>query len=793
MFKNYLKTALRNLWRQKGYSFINISGLAIGMAACMLIFIYIINEFSFDKFHDDYQNIYRTAMEGEVSGDFLDVAVSSGPMAWAMVSDFPEVISATRITPRSTTSLITYNDKNIYEENLYFVDSTFFDIFSFKFLKGDPNTALNDHRSIILTEKVAEKIFGQEDPMGKMITINNGENTKVTGILENIPTNTHLEFNMLCPISENYDNWGALSLYTYIRVVPGTDPQKLTEKFPDFLLKYMPFLSETEHITFRAKLQPLSDIHLHSNLMVEITTNSDFTYIILFGAIAIFILIIACINFMNLTTARSIGRAREVGLRKVVGANRGLLIIQFIGESIILSLFAMIIALILVELVMPVFNNLTGQDLSLGILSAWQIPFILVGLILFVGLIAGSYPAFYLSAFQPIKVLKGDLYKGNKKSVLRNVLVVTQFTISIILLISTLLVYSQMEYIQSKKLGFDKENVVVLPLRSDKAKEDHNLLRNDLLNLSGIETVSSALSVPGRGLNGSGYQPEGIPEDAPWIIYTLYGDFYLPEALGMNIIQGRNFDPANPADSNNILINETLVNKLGWEEPVGKSINTFRNDDETLALKVIGVVEDYHFKSLHDPIEPAMIRISQGNPSFAVIKTQAGNIEKNLNNIKTVWENLHSNIPFDYFFLDKSFNSLYRAEQKMSKIFIYFTFLAIIIASLGLFGLAAFAAEQRTKEIGIRKALGASTPKLVAMITVDLTKWILLANIIAWPVSYYFLNEWLQNFAFRINILNYLWLFVAASIIALAIAILTVIYQAIKVSTDNPVDALKYE
>ncbi len=372
-------------------------------------------------------------------------------------------------------------------------------------------------------------------------------------------------------------------------------------------------------------------------------------------------------------------------------------------------------------------------------------------------------------------------------------MVVIQFTISIILLISTLFVYSQMEYIKSKRLGFDKENVIVIPLRSEKAREEYDILRNELLNISGIKYVSSTSSVPGNGLSGTGYQPEGIPEDSPWIIYTLYGDSHLLDALGMNVVLGRNFDPANPADSSNIIINETLVKKLGWEDPIGKTIYTFITDEETLPLKVIGVVEDYHFQSLHDPIEPAMIKIAVGNPAFTAIRTSPGNLEKSMKKIESVWENLHPETPFDFYFLDESFDNLYESEQKMSHIFIYFTVLAIIIACLGLFGLAAFVAEQRTKEIGIRKALGASVTQLVAMITIDLTKWILLANIIAWPLSWYFLHEWLQNFAFRINMLNYIWLFILASVIAFIIAILTVVYQAIRVSGENPVNALKYE
>jgi len=799
MLKNYLKTAFRSLWKQKGYSLINLLGLAIGMAACLIILIYIVNELSYDKFHHEHENVYRTAFDGEFSGDFFNVAVSSGAIAGVIMEDFPEVIAVTRIVSGGEKTLLSYEDKNIYENNIYFVDSMFLEIFDFPLLEGDPQTALSEPHSLVLSESIAGKFFEKGNAVGKTIRLNNEREVKITGILEDPPANTHLDFNILASFHtlgesavNNYEDWGSLNLYTYIRTIPGTDSEELTSRFPDFLLRHIPFLSKTDKIKFRMYLQPVSSIHLHSNLMAEMSPNSDINYIYVFGAIAVIILIIACINFMNLTTARSVNRAREVGIRKVAGAYRSSLIGQFIGESVILSFLAMIIALLVVEITLPIFNRLTSLELVLGVLTGWQIPLALLVLVVFVGIIAGSYPAFYLSSFQPVKVVKGDLYKGKKRSILRNTLVVVQFTISVILLISTVFVFYQMDYFKSKRLGYDEENVLVLPLRGENTMNRFNAMKNDLKQIPGIRMVGSSTSVPTKGLNGIGYQPEGIPEDAPWIIYTIYGDFNLIDALGMNIIEGRGYEGSSPADSNSILINETLKKKLGWEDPVGRTIYGF-GGDTNVALKVIGILEDYHFKSLHEPVEPAMIRISNEEPEFIVIRTLPGNLESSLGRVEEVWESYEQTFPFDYFFLDQELDNQYQSEQKMSRLFIYFTILAVFIACLGLLGLASFSAEQRTKEIGIRKVLGAS-PGLLSLIMVgDFIRWVLIANIIAWPLAWWFIRDWLDNFSYRISIMQFSWVFIVASLVSIVIAILTVLVQAIRISVANPVEALKYE
>lgn len=799
MLKNYIKIAFRNLWKQKGYTIINVAGLAIGMTACLLILTYILNELSYDRFYEGHDNIYRIAFEGEFSGDFFNVAVSTGAMAGPAVEEFPEITHATRVLPRSSKILLSFDDKNIYQDNIYYVDSTFFDVFSFPFIYGEPREALTDPASVVLTRSVAEKCFPGTNPVGQTLRINNERNVRITGVIEDVPPNSHFQFNMLGSFysferngRNPYEDWGSLNQYTYIRTLPGTDPDMLTEKFPEFLLRHISFLSQTDNIKFHAYLQPVPDIHLHSNLMAELSPNSDISYIYIFGTVAVIILVLACINFMNLTTAKSVRRAREVGIRKVAGAGKPALVFQFIGETVILSLIAMLLALGLAEVSMPAFNNLTSLDLSLSSLSGWQVALMLTGMVIFVGLFAGSYPAFYLSAFQPVKAIKGDLYKGKKRSILRNTLVVIQFTISIILMVSTFFVYYQMNYLKSKKLGYDEENVLVLPVRGENQLERYRAMKDELRSLPEIKSVASSLNVPSTGLDGSGYSPEGVPEDSPWIIYTIYGDFDFIDALGMNVVEGRGFDGSRTADSSSILINETLKQKLGWENPVGKHIYGF-GGDSSQTLTVIGILQDYHFKSLHQPVEPAMIRINRGAPNYIVIRTNPGNLEQSVSKVEKIWDKHESMFPFDFFFLDQELDSQYGAEQKMSKIFIYFTILAVFIACLGLLGLASFSAEQRTKEIGIRKVLGASSTFLASMLVRDFIRWVVIANIIAWPLAWYFMQEWLNNFSYRISMPGHVWVFVAATFISLSIAILTVVFQAVRISVANPVDALKYE
>jgi len=800
VLRNYIVIAVRNLFRQKGYSIINISGLAIGLAAFILIVLYVVNELSYDKFHEKHDRIYRICVEGVIAGDVLNVAVSAAPTGEAMVRDIPEIIKATRIDEFSQTVHFVYKDRRFFQDGLLFVDSTFFDIFSFELIRGNPKTALVEPYSFVLTKSTAEKYFGQEDPIGKTIKVNDKRHYTITGIVEDPPKNSHFDFEVLASFTsqiktngkEAYENWGSLGLYTYVLLAKGANPDEVEKRFPEMYLQYMDDLSELENIKFEPYLQPITKIHLHSNLMAELETNSDISYIYTFLAIAVFILLIACINFMNLSTARSMKRAREVGLRKVVGAYRKQLIFQFIGESLILSFIGLLFALILVEIVLPVFNQLLEQELSLDLFRQANVFALLIGLAIIVGLIAGSYPAFYLSAFQPIKVLKGTFTKSAKKSPIRNVLVIIQFSISVFLIISTGFVYNQLSFLQEKKLGFNKDQMIVIPLRGDRLREKANIFKSEISNLSCVSAVSTSRFVPGRDMDGSGYIPEGYDENNPVIIFTNTVDHDYISTMEMEIIEGREFSRDFTTDSSAVIINESLTKKLGWDEPLNKKITGFGQEGE-FEMNVIGVVQDFHFRSLHEIVEPSLMFITSNHARNLNIRLIDGNIQDQIATIKEKWQEIESSIPFDYYFLDEDFNSQYKAEQRIGEIFIYFTLIAVFIACLGLFGLASYNAEQKTKEIGIRKALGSSMQRIVFMLSKQFTKWVIISNVIAWPIAWYFMNNWLGNFAYSIKILDYWWIYMVSAFLSIFIAILTVSYQAIKAALTNPVDAIKYE
>jgi len=800
MIKNYFIITLRNLLRQKGYSIINILGLAIGFAAFILIFLHVINELSYDTFHARADRIFRVSVNGMVAGDALHVAVSAAPTGEAMVRDIPQIVKSTRIDQFPQSVHFSYNERNFYQEGLLFVDSTFFDIFSFEMIRGNPQKALVDPYSLVLTSTVANKFFGNEDPIGKTIRMNNNAGFTVTGIVQDPPPNSHFTFEVLSSFTtriemngkEAYNNWGSLSLYTYVLLAKDADPTEVEKAFPDLYLKYMEDLSKLDNIKFEPYLQPITSIHLHSNLMAEIEPNSDISYVYAFLAIAIFIILIACINFMNLSTARSVNRAKEVGLRKVMGAHKKQIMLQFIGESMIFSLMALFAGLILVEISLPTFNHLLDKSLALDLFHHWRPIVLLMVLALLVGTIAGSYPAVYLSAFQPVQVLKGTFNKGSGKSAVRNVLVIVQFAISIFLIICTALVYDQLNYVSTKKLGFAKEQVLIIPLRGEGLYNKAEILKKELQNLSCVSNVATSRFVPGRDMDGSGFIPEGYEDNNLIIIFNNQVDYNYLETMQMKLASGRNFLHGYATDSLAAIINETLVKKLGWEEPLNKKITAFGRTGP-FELTIVGIVEDFHFRSLHDVIEPTIMFIGKNNNRFLNVKLNPGDHQQNLQMIGDKWKEIEASMPFDYYFLDEDFNRLYKAEQRVGEIFIHFTFIAIIIACLGLFGLASYNAEQKKKEIGIRKALGSSVQHIVLMLSRQFSKWVLIANVIAWPVAYYFMSEWLGNFAYSIQILDKWWIFIISAMAALTIALITVSYQAIKAALINPVDAIKYE
>lgn len=799
MFKNYLKVAFRNLYRQRIYSLINILGLAIGLACSFLIILYIYHEVSFDKFHKDYENLYRIANKGQISGDFLNVAVSSTATLPALLSEYPEVENGSRITPTAE-MFISFEDRKFYEDDFFYVDSTFAEVFTFPFLFGDPLTALNEVNSLVLSKSTSEKYFGDENPIGKVVKINGVDNYTIKGVILDPPKNSHIQFNGLISYATLYEragreaidqNWGSLSQYTYVKLTPSLNRDEFEEKLGLLTFTKMKDLMgdnlDTSNIKILPYLQPISKIHLHSNLMAEASDNNDINNIYVFAAIAIFILLIACINFMNLSTARSAKRAKEVGMRKVHGAERNQLIFQFLSESILISLIALIIAVVLVELAVPSFNDMLDVSLSQNLFKQPAVLLLFIMIAILTGVFAGSYPAFYLSAFKPIKVLKGIINKMPTNISIRNILVVLQFAVSIFLIISTIIIYNQLGFLQSKKLGFDKENVIILPLRGENMQKKYEYFKNELAQIPSVESVSAGSSVPGFNLNGSGFIPEGIDENEPWLIYNIAIDHDYIACFNMEIIAGRNFSKEFPTDTSGLIINKTLWKKTGWEDPLGKKFTT--GDDRE--FRVIGVVEDFHFKSLEAVIEPMAIFLGDEAHRFLNVKLKEGDISENIELIEDKWNQIEMDFPFDYFFLDKRLERMYRSEQKMGTIFIFFTILAIFIACLGLFGMAAFIAQQKTREIGIRKSLGATVNQLVFMLSKEFTKWVILSNIIAWPLAWYAINYWLRNFAYTTKVT--VWIFILSAVIALTIAVLTVSYQSFKTAMANPSNSLKYE
>jgi putative ABC transport system permease protein len=798
MLKNYLKIAFVNLKKHKAFSFINILGLAIGIACSILIIAYVFHELSFDKFHKNADRIYRLRSDLKIAGDHLNIPKSSPPIAEYLVQNYPEVLNAVRI--RSLGRMpVRYRDKLYYEDRLFLADQSIFEIFTFPMLKGDPQTALKTAYSVVITEDMAKKYFGEEDPVGNVLSINNQWDFTVKGVAKNVPQNSHFGFDMLCSF-ETYaqenkremQNWLSINNYTYILLREGYDYKQLEQKFPEMIDKHVGQLLQYVKGELALFLQPLTSIHLHSNLIQEILGNSNIAYVYIFSAIAVFILVIACINFMNLSTARSANRAQEVGMRKVLGADRGRIIRQFLTESMFYSLISLAVALLLVDLALPLFRSLSGIDLGINyIKNPWLIPG-LIGLAVLVGLAAGSYPAFFLSAFQPARVMKGLFESGTAGSRFRSVLVIVQFSISIVLIVGTIIVSNQLHYMKNKRLGFQKEQVVVVPVSDESTLESLRPLKEDIRSHAGILNVAASSHVPGEITYVNPFIPEGFTLEQMQYMGELYVDHDFIPTMGIEMAAGRNFSADLQIDRDeSCIINETAAKKFGWDNPIGKTIHKPSTSKELNKKIVVGVVEDFHIESLHKQISPLFIGYTTHIFNSLSIRISAENIPETLAFLRDKMSEWDPYRPFEYAFLDDSFDAQYRAEERLSNIFSSFSVLAIFIACLGLFGLASFTAEKRTKEIGIRKVLGASIPGIVILLSKEFTKWVLVANVIAWPVAYYFLSRWLQGFAYRLNI-TFL-TFVFAGVISLAIALGTVSYQALKAATSNPVDSLRYE
>ncbi len=807
MFRNYFKTAFRNLTKNKFYTSINIFGLAFGLATCILILLYVLDEMNFDKYNDNVKRIYRVNNEVKFGNNHLDLAVSDAVMGPTLLREFPQIEQYTRLAGYGS-FLVKKGNQNLRETKAVYADSTLFDIFTLPMISGDPKTALREPNSIVITEKIAKKYFGRTDVAGESLLINEKENYKVTGVIKDIPDQSHFNFDFFIPMTENESSrntkWLAENFNTYILLKKDVDPKKLEPQFNAMLDRYVaPELKSILNLTMddfkkgggfvRCSLIPLADIHLHSNKIGELSANGNIQIIYIFSAIALLILLIACVNFMNLSTARASSRAKEVGVRKVLGSLRRNLIQQFITESVLMSFIGLVIAILLALLLLPYFNELAGKKMSFLLLFQPVMLFSFLMLILIVGILAGSYPAFYLSAFQPIKVLKGKLAGGFKGSVLRNALVVFQFSISVILIVGTLVIYNQLSYIRNKDIGYNRSQVLVLH-GTDVLNDRAESFKNELLEISGVAnaTMSGFLPVNGyRGKNTLFPSPTLDPKTGISAEQWSVDENYIP-TLDIKLVEGRNYSAQFLTDSNAVILNEAAAKFLGTKDILNRKLYHFTDVSlmKTSELHIIGVVKNFNFSSLRDEVTPLALLLQKQSGSMAV-RINSSNISAVVAQIKNKWQAMVPGQLFDYSFMDEEFNNLYASEQRTGQLFITFATLAILIGCLGLFGLVTYAAEQRTKEIGIRKVLGASVGNIAGMLSVDFLKLVVISWLIAFPVAWYGMNRWLQDFAYRTSISW--WIFASAGVFALIIALLTISSQAIRAAVANPAKSLKSE
>ncbi|MFC1563405.1 ABC transporter permease [candidate division KSB1 bacterium] len=804
MFGNYIKIAFRNIVRYKGYTFINIFGLAAGIVCCLMIYLYVQDELSYDKYNENSDNIYRIVNSGTIRGNQLSVPLVSGPWGPAMVQEFPEVLNAVRFKTPDSQWLIEYQDKKFFERGFYFTDSTYFSVFTVEMVKGDPKTALDAPFSVVITEEMAEKYFGDEDPLGKIIKGDLVIEFTVTGVMKKHPRTSHMNFDFLAsidtireardvsgfPIYGNLlNNWQQFGIYTYILLQENADPDIVEQKMKAMLDERLGRMFSTFGIELSPYLQKMTDIHLESHLDNEIEPNSDIKLVYIFSAVAVFILIIASINYMNLSTARSAARAKEVGLRKVAGAYKKQLIVQFLSESIIFALIASVIAAAVVVLLLPAFNSVSGKELVIGTLLNPQMFLFLTAMFIGVGLISGSYPAFLLSMYRPSEVLSGNIKSRGSSALLRKILVLVQFSLSVVLIIAFSTVSRQMEFINNKDLGFTKDNIIAIRLPDSGLRARFESLKDALLTNSNIISVSGSNSIPGGDFGLGLLAPEGRPASENINVTMTTAGYDFDKTFDFEIIEGRGFQEEFTADMGNaVLINEEAARQFGFETGSEKRLSA----GGQFVFNVVGVVKDFHFKSLHESIEPFVFTLQDPNSYFwAFVRFNGSNFTDVIGYVERTWREVNPQHPFDYVFVDEYYDRQYQSEQRMSSLSSFFTVIAILIACLGLFGLASFTAEQRTKEIGIRKVLGASVSGIVLILSREFTKWVVFSVGLAWPIAYYFMGKWLEGFAYRTGLS--IWAFIGSGLLTLLIALLTVSYQSIKTAMNDPVSSLRYE
>jgi predicted permease len=791
MFRNYLITAIRSLIRQKGFSLINILGLAIGLACALLILLWVQDELSFDRFHEHADRLYRVEEDQYYSGEVYHVNVTPYPSGPAWKDEIPEIEDACRYQWPSG-MLFTYGEKAFYEGGCVAVDSTFFDLFTYDFLHGNKGNALTEPYSAVLTEETAEKYFGDENPIGKSLSVNNQFEFTVTAVLKSIPKNSINQFDILVPfdylkeIGQYGDSWGNNSIRTYIKLYENAVLDSVDSKLTAVVKEH------NEETTTDFMAAPFTRIHLHQYWGYGHDPGA-IIFVYIFSAIAIFVLLIACINFMNLSTARSSTRAREIGLRKVSGAGRRSVIIQFFGESVLLAFISLIFALIIVSSILEVFNKVSGKELDFNSLLTPQFIMAMILVTLLAGLISGIYPALYLSAFRPIKVLKGDLSTGMKSGWFRKVLVVVQFTLSVFLIIGTVIIYRQLNYMKSKDLGYDKENMFYFQMRGE-IKDNYQTIKEEFLRDPQVLTVSASNHQPHRiGSNSGGGDWDGKDPEQSVLIGTHIVDYDYIETVKIELKDGRSFSKDFPADlaadsTANFMINEVLEKIMDKENAAGERFRFWGMEG-----RVIGVMEDFHYQAVRSKIEPVVFLLGSTEWfSWVVVRVAPGDLTKTMKDLEDTWNDIMPGYPFDYNFVDESIDQMYRSEERLGNLLKYFTILAILIACLGLFGLASFTAEQRTQEIGIRKVMGARVWTVMMLLSKEFSILVVISCLIAIPASLFVMGKvFLQNFEYRTDMAW--WIFLVASLAALLIAILTVSYQAARAALTNPADALRYE
>ncbi len=808
MLKNYLTVAFRNLKRNKFYSLINIIGLSIGLISMILIFLFVRDELSYDRHHVNHERIYRLESHFNIDGKDDYFALNSLPFAQAMKDEYPEIEEIVRFREKGN-AIFKIGEKQFTEQRVFYADSTVFNVFTYPLIYGDPNMVLTKPFSIVITESMAERYFGNENPIGEVLENGPGMQFTVTGIMEDVPKTSHIQFNALCSLSTlvalgsaarfdtgNPGNFWNIGYMAFMMVREGTDPQVFLDRFPAFYDKYMRAVGDQINSTYELMLTPLARIHLYTKLDWDLPTG-NIAYVRIFTLVGIFMMLIACINYMNMATARATKRAREVGIRKAVGGDRGSLIRQFLGESLLMTFIALILAGIAAELLLPVFNQLAGKQIEFNIIKDYVLTLEIIGLTILIGIVAGSYPAFYLSAFNPIQVLKSSTISRRQGGLLRKVLVFIQFTISIVMIIGTLIVLDQIRYLQSKPLGYSKDNIVYFSLQDSTVRKQVPNLQEAFGQNPNILGTGASNSIPGdetAKLVLFVESEEGFVEKP---LDLFWCDHNYLQLLDYRLAEGRYFDEEMMTDQEvGVMINETLAHRYGWTEPIGKKISFGLTDEGEPAqgTRVIGVLRDFNYRTLHSNIEPVVVLLGGKNAinlSTMFVKISAENTRETIDFIKREWEELIPQYPCDITFLEDSINQKYDAEKRLGRIFGYLAFLCIFIASMGLLGLSAFVAEQRTKEIGIRKVMGAEVHNIFLLMTREFMLLVAVSTVVAMPVAWYMLDKWLQSFAYRVDI-GIVWL-ILGGLIAIAIAFLTITWQALKAARSNPVTALQYE